>query len=358
MLLNTNLRLLDGKLGELQATPYFEKDLQGFVDQLREVAQVTLDRLVDQEPEVADTLARSIWKATQFLSGSNTNLIPYEVVHCLKVALRDWTDGGYLITTDITADRNFYFHGVPDHFWTWAKTYADVEFKHKLVQIQMPELYRHRPLFNLVLYHELGHFIDTTRNISKLALLYLESDGHVLPSLSSCPSNWSDIEFEAAKVFHAREYFADVFAACYLGDSIREFLGQFVPNDPTEVTHPATYDRLQVISALLNSQDNNLIKMINLALSGLGLPELALRYTAPDLESTFGNVRPYDVRNVEELHGMFEAGWHFLGEASLQKSPPWNAVRIGEVERIINDLMEKSIRNFMIQERWQRAATD
>ena len=119
MLLNTNLRLLDGKLGELQATPYFEKDLQGFVDQLREVAQVTLDRLVDQEPEVADTLARSIWKATQFLSGSNTNLIPYEVVHCLKVALRDWTDGGYLITTDITADRNFYFHGVPDHFWTW-----------------------------------------------------------------------------------------------------------------------------------------------------------------------------------------------------------------------------------------------
>lgn len=355
LLLETNLRLIDEKLGELQATPYFHRDLEPFVDQLRDLTQITLSRLITDQPEAADFIARNTWKATQFIAGSNTNLIPYEVVHCLRQALDEWTDSRYLITTDITADRNFYFHGVPEQFWQMAKTYADIEFDNKLVQIQLPELYRHRPLFNLVLYHELGHFIESTRQLSKLALLYLESDGHKLPSLSSKPSGWSDVEFDIAEELHTREYFADAFATCYLGTSMRDFLLEFAPDEPIQVGHPRTYDREQVMTALLEDQPNNLIEMFDLALAQYQLPKLGPRYDVPNIAHAFDALRPHTIGSTPQLHGMFEAGWNYLKRANERNSAPWNEIPAGEVERIVNDLTEKSIRNFMLKERWDRA---
>lgn len=356
MLLETNLRLLDERLAALQATPFFRNNLQKYVDDLRNVTQRTLSDLQNISSDVAESIARRVWKATQFLSGSNVNLIPYEVVYCLELALRDWTNSQFLITTAITQDRNFYFVGLADDFYQIAENFTGVRFEHRIVQIQLPELYRQRPLYNLVLYHELGHFIDTLYNVSGFAQINMEVDGHSLPDLSSRPPKWSDRDFEDAQEKHTKEYFADLFAACYLGSAMRDFLGEFAPDAPMQISHPATYNRRQIIDALLAQQENAVIEMFNLALKGLGLERLEPHYSAPKLRSCFDMVRPYSIRNVRELHGMFESGWSYLVDATERRRKPWSNLDPSEVERTVNDLTEKSIRNFMITERWQRAA--
>ncbi len=59
--------------------------------------------------------------------------------------------------------------------------------------------------------------------------------------------------------------------------------------------------------------------------------------------------------NDEELHGLLDSGWNYLCKAYEQKNDPWSAVSKQEIMRIINDLIEKSIRNRMIKLKWSDA---
>lgn len=361
LLLETNLRLIDGKLGELEHVPFFHQNLRSFVNELRQVTQTTLDDLLHREPDVAEKIAQSAWTATQYLSGSNTNLIPYEVVHCLGLAMKEWTKPGddFLITTSITQDRNFYFQSIPREFWSLSEEFAQTKFTHKLVQIELPELYRQRPLFILPLYHELGHFIDWLYSIAENILLFYEFDNHSLPDLSSAPPGWSDREFDAAQKSHAKEYFADLFAACYLGDSIHDYLEEFVPNAAFNETHPATYNRLQNIRSLLDGNTNvQLLETCGHVLKARNLPKLGLRYRHIDLSKSFAQMRPHNVSSDAELHGLIESGWQFVKNLPDNPELPWHNVPSHDAERIVNDLTEKSIRNHMLKTRWQDAAID
>jgi hypothetical protein len=92
-------------------------------------------------------------------------------------------------------------------------------------------------------------------------------------------------------------------------------------------------------------------------LDALGLAKLEKHYVPPDIGSFFDNIRPYKLKSVQEVHGIFESAYHFLDGAERRDRAPWDSIDDERIERIVNDLVEKSIRNWMIEARWESGST-
>jgi hypothetical protein len=296
-----------------------------------------------------------IWTATKFLAGSTSKRIPYEIAYCLKTALASWTHKKALITTALTQDKDysFYFQGIPPEFYTLAGAYAGVTFESELVQIALPQIYQHRPLLNVALYHELGHFLDIHHGIVNHSLLLMPSDKLPLPGINF--SNFTSAQRDTIAIYHRREYFADIFAANYIGKAIREFLREFAGNNPTSITHPATKDRLEQIDSFLSGTNTEIINLFQESLTRLGLNKLKIAFSVPNVSTAFDNVRPYTIRSEAELHGIYEAGINYLRQVLANPSSPWLEAGENSSERIVNNLVEKSIRNWMIIDRWRNS---
>jgi hypothetical protein len=151
---------------------------------------------------------------------------------------------------------------------------------------------------------------------------------------------------------HRMEYFADLFAASYTGQAYKTFLLDFAKDNLICSTHPATTDRLALIDCFITNQNHPLIGLFQESLSCWKLPKLAIAFSVPDIAEAFDNFRPYPIKNTAELHGLFEAAADYLNRTLSGSQNPWPETQEAEAERIVNDLVEKSIRNFMITERW------
>lgn len=290
---------------------------------------------------VAGLIAYQVSSAAQFLSGSTSKRIPYEVVHCLRLALADWTTDKVTITTALSPDleSGFYFLGVPIQFYVLAEGYLGVKFDSELVQISLPQIYRHRPLYNIPLYHELGHFIDLRSNVSGLTLITIPATGPL----------------EVARS-HRHEHFADLFCACYMGKVATSFLVDFAGMQGASDTHPATADRVRVVDDFIDGKPNSTVTMFQNALQQLGLPALSQRFGKPPVAAFFDNVCPCKLGDSADVHGLLSGGYTYLTQAISSKPAQWSALPDDRLESVVNDLTEKSIRNFMIRSRWDTAA--
>jgi hypothetical protein len=326
--------MLKAQLDALSQTPYFSEALNEYLEGLIGLSDSVLTTCGQTPDQVTRAMSRMLWMATKYLYGSTSNQIPYEAVYGLGRALRDWIAAPCEITTALIYEPNYYFQAVS--LSDLAKQYWGVEFKTTLVHIALPSLYRHRPLYHVALYHELGHFIDNQLKISEYTLL----TNPVPPAALSSELN------------HRMEFFADLLAASYTGKAIRIFLEQFAPGAPVSATHPSMKDRLDTIDAFLAGEPAPALDIFQSALSGRGLPMLSKRYIAPDVKSCFWNIRPYRLETDEEVHGILESGWSFLNEPDLQNAMPWSGFDTFDAETIVNDLIEKSVRNRMIVARW------
>ncbi len=333
------------QLGDLARTPYFRSTLNLHLQQLREVVNRLLNKYHEIPPEVARSISIEVWSASKFLAGSVSKEIPYEVAFSLEQALQDWLpnpEQPYAVTTALLDEQQYYFRGIYDQFYDMVSAFLDVTFEVKLIQIALPRLYRHRPLYGVALYHELGHFIDTYFKVTEFSLLIAPP---ALPQIN--PTQAYEVERSWRK-----EYFADLFAAGYTGSAIGVFLGHIAPNAPPSLSHPATNDRLNNIAAFLAGNKTQIIGLFDNALQLLGLPTLTIRYSKPDIRPFLNNIRPYPIANEPELHGLIEAGWEYLSAAHKDGDSPWTELGEEKTDRIINDVIEKSIRNWMIKTRW------
>ena len=147
--------------------------------------------------------------------------------------------------------------------------------------------------------------------------------------------------------YHRREYFADIFATSYSGAAYRNFLAEFAGNNSASLTNPATVDRLALIDSFLSEKQNDIINLFQSSLIALGLNELEIAFTIPNITEAFSNTRPYSIQNEKQLHGIFEASTKYLNQLSLNGDEEIDA------ERVINNLVEKSIRNSMIVDHWR-----
>lgn len=340
------------RLNEISETPYFHSSLSDFTKQLAEVARKLLDQYPPAiPPEAVDVFIASIASATNFLIGSTSKKIPYEIAHCLRLASAGWTTKTPLITTALSPDlyRGFYFLGVDQNFYTYAESFLEVKFTNELVQISLPEIYRRRPLYCTPLYHELGHFIDSHRGITDLSMMFADVNWP-LPSFNL--SAFKDLDKKFIQQRHRMEYFADLFSASYTGRSGREFLAAFAGNQPASTTHPATEDRLKVVDEFLAGKSNPILDLFQHTLATMQLNPLQIRYSSPVLEPEFDNVRPYSLSVEQEVHGIFDSGWMYLCESWEKPRGCWSTLDKSRREQAVNDLIEKSIRNHMITSKW------
>lgn len=337
----TNLFLLRDELVSLERTPFFSKPLESY---LRELILV-VDRVITEFPnfpaQIADDIARKIWTATRYLKGGTSKAVPFETVYALELALHDWTSHPCAITTALADELDYHFLGI-DPTTPIRAFYPGVSFGTELIQIALPRLYRHRPLYNVALYHELGHYVDTHFKISNLSLLL---DPSALSGLAS--------DQRQVLLRHRMEHFADLFAVSYTGAAFTKFLNALAKNHPVSLTHPATVDRLAIMQDLMDGRSNPVIDAIQMALSKLGCHRLDIRYKTPDIINAFNNIRTYTIQDDGELHGILGAAWTFLESIERRDRNPWAGIPDQDAGQIINDLVEKSIRNYMTVLKWK-----
>ena len=268
----------------------------------------------------------------------------------LRLAISGWTKTETAITTAISQDLygGFYFRGVDQQFKTLAEAYLGIVIATELIQISLPQVYRHRPLYNLPLYHELGHFLDVHHSITPYTFMLSDATS-LLPSL---PAGLPKDTLHNIHINHRMEYFADLFGASFTGLAYGDFLQAFAGANSISLTHPATSDRLTVIDDFLNGKSNPIVELFCTALSNLKLPELKAQFSAPDLNESFDNVRPYLIQSDAEAHGILDSGWHYLQTAWTSPTGLWAEMDEAKIEQTVNDLIEKSTRNRMIVTKW------
>jgi hypothetical protein len=327
---------------------------------------VATDQLLANFSSVPDPVSRQIaariWVAAKFLAGSVSREIPYEIVYGLKLALDDWklaSPRKLAITTALLDDRTFYFQRIDVDAYKVIDAYLKVKFDEDLIQIALPRLYRHTPLKAVPLYHELGHFIDVHNQITEYSLLRFPPDKHpaIPPKLAPevmalPPAVRSNIHKS-----HRQEMFADLFAASYAGDAYGAALSDIGHGHKGSATHPATAERLALIASFLSGITSPVIDMINTGLRERGMPELKTRFSEPDVRATFGNIRPHEIASEREVHGILAAAHKFVEGLASSPPEPWRGLSVDETGRIVNDLVERSIRNRMFGEAWKSGIT-
>jgi hypothetical protein len=363
-LLSSNLQLLDSKLQDLFDTTYFDQRVRRYIGSLRQIIRKLTDPGINLDDTIREFIGSQVWSATEFIAGCAPRLQPYEMVYGLHCAIREWfaaqKHGGVrdpLIATSLLQEPNFYFKSVNPTFEKFLQAYLREGIEFEIVQIALPDIYRRKPLYSVALYHELGHFLDTRFSIS-------ENVDVITPALTlpgmSAPTSSMTYQETITRLYHLREYFADAFAACYCGSAIKRFLEGFAPNSGPSPTHPATYNRIQVIQAVLTDTPHSLLNLnaFNLALSARAQPQLRKRFSRPPVDSCFDAMRPVPMTSDAEVHGILDAAWAYLDKASERTAEPWLHLSDLEIERTINDLVEKSIRNRMILEQWTDATVE
>ncbi|WP_416355820.1 hypothetical protein ACLNGM_17030 [Aureimonas phyllosphaerae] len=342
-----DLLLIREQLYRLTETAYFENALN---DHARDVIAL-IDHVaprVDGMPDlIAYELRRQIWTDHQHLNGSTSNEIPYEIVHVLTRALRSWIDDrDVLVTTALLDEPAFYFtRGLR---WPGiAKLLPEFEQPRRpytLVQISLPRLYRTYPLRCAPLFHELAHYLDDTVNVS---------DEFILQARFTDVGPGRDLQRR-----YMREHFADLFSACYLGETIVHDIMRLNNVNGATRTHPDPSYRIEVVQAFLAGRTHRVVDQFNAILQERGLPSLHTRFALPDVAAAFDDIRPCSIASDQELYGIFPAAQAYLAEILEDRRPSWSDWSRQSANRTINDLVEKSIRNMDLKEKWRNAAME
>jgi len=143
------------------------------------------------------------------------------------------------------------------------------------------------------------------------------------------------------------EFFADLFAAQYVGSLIVKYLNYIAPSDKDSYTHPSTKSRIEVVTDWLDGNKNNKVKEIETAISKTVNNHLKNRFREINSNS-FEKFIPHKVLNVLELHGIYSYGWKLW----VERKKIFKGYEDDKVFTILNNLIEKSLSNYMVQEIW------
>jgi hypothetical protein len=324
--------------------------------------------------EVRKGFVDFIFNSIEYLDGSLFTTIPFELTYCLEQALEDWIPGGtgsYIITTALRPELFcFSLNSEADQFGQIKAIYG-IDFEYDLIQISLSKYLAHDYLYNIVLYHELGHFIDRKHKISEC--LYLElmqglTSGFNSEQLACYPLYFPDF-FDASgsvkpdilnqpgmqgKVYyHFMEYFADVYAAQYVGTCSHEILRYLTYPSTTKssASHPSPENRIMAVDDFLVSTPNYLIDRIAHFAKQRSGQDLRIRFSKID-QTDFFRLIPPIVSTEAELHGVFNGAWEVY-KGNHDTFNTTNSLVDGfsmhEVYNIINNLAEKSIGNYVVK---------
>jgi hypothetical protein len=340
-LLKLHVSQLTRTLNRSKTNKYADSRKQDYHEQLIElfgkIREVDFSKLSYPEQLDAKRILDFCFLSIEFLDNSTLVNIPYEIVYSLEKALNEWdkTDK-YIIVTSL--QNNIVSYSFNPLLALYEPTYDlifanyGIKFKHRLIQINLPKYLAFDYLANVVLFHELGHFIDRKYLISaRLALTFKST---------------------IKERRHFEEFFADIFAAMYIGSASNYYLNYIAHNAPDSDTHPATDNRIKVVNDFLGSvSTNDVLNKIIFATQAITGNKLTINTDKPS-DQDFKQFIPAILKTDNQLYSIFEVGWNlWLSEIEEYEK---NNIAQEDKYQIINNLIEKSISNYMISEKWNK----
>lgn len=319
----------------------FFRDLRNVFDKIESQDYKSFD--IAEQREHRD-MFDYLFNALEFLDTSTLNVIPFELVSCLEKALNDWVNSTDLIIMTSLSNRkaDIWFQSWDKEFIKQIKNLIKgkygLEIKHRLIRVSLPQSLSRDYLSAMVLYHELGHFVDAELNVTKK--IYINKYGAFI------------IDHKDKLIFynHMKEYFADLFAAQYVNNSSALYLSHLAYDAKDSNTHPATSKRNEVVNKFLKGESTDEIDLIQDALSKMGAEKLKIRHELFITEkSQMAKLLPEVFTNDRQLHGIYKLGWdvwmnsdkNFLKEFTRRQK-----------YHVVNNLIEKTISNFNTTQNW------
>jgi hypothetical protein len=380
-------RLLELHFSQLQAewsvsryNNYSDRRKQDYHNNLHKIISHLQDEdfstFTDEEITTRFYIIFFVFKSLEFLNHSTTSTIPFELVFVLEQALKDWSPSDdYLIVTSLINGMNeFSFDNSLTFF---DLVYKEIEilygvvFKQRLVQINLPDSTSRDYLANVVLYHELGHFVEKkyqiTRIIYKSLIDSLKSGLSIddkkdllkfFPYLED-PADVDQLDknYGPYNIFsmHIGEYFCDLFASQYILDCSNYYLEYITLNQSRySSTHPSTINRIIFINDYLSDKRNfvlNEYKRIVRNITSLDINFKTIEFKSENFEK----LTPVNISDSRELHYLFVYGWKvwlsdWIGINNL--SGIKFKLESSNVYQIVNNLIEKSIGNYIVSSEW------
>ena len=365
-----------------QYNHYSDKRKQSFQKCLETLFD-TLMTINFSAPEFKKDDLRFFRKVLEFFKGSlalldnNTiSSVPHEIIECLNTAAKQWMpdfdeyiivmeDGPYAIKPQVEDVRMFYVS---------LKAKLGVEFKYILLSVSMPRQLTRDYLTNVCLFHELGHFVDTKFKISEgviVDVFYLwngpqknEIEKWFMsvcpPFLNAAKQGMPPIYISSDYTkFFLMEYFADLFGAQYVDANYLHYL-EYLTNDlnADDMMHPSFNKRKAMYEDFCKKPDANcILKLLfekTLSLTGYGLTK---RYVNLDNSDMLGLI-PSVLNTPDEMLSIFKMGWDVYKSGSSEIERRNNLTGQLEPDKlydIVNNLIEKSISNYLTLRDWNKA---
>ncbi len=346
----------------------YHNNLSLLFDKLKETDFVLLDDAAQNEiKNIIDFFILNL----EFLDNSTfNNAVPFEIIECLKVSLNEWVDNfaQYIIVTSY-GQYSFNPFLVSTTAYSIIESRFGITFNKKLIQINLPKHLSRDYLTNTVLYHELGHFVDVTLSISDRIAWVIWNNYHAnrfndeilayFPFMDSVRS--SDTQYQHVLSNHISEYLSDLFACQYVEKAAYHYLSYIASTSQITSTHPSTDLRIRMMDEFLGHQDrySYVVKEFCNAVKIITDRELKKRYIELS-ENDILSLIPCEISKQEELSSLFKLGWdiwlHKTNE--LAAGNAMTNLKPGRIYRIINNLIEKSISNFIVMKNWRKHVSD
>lgn len=314
------------------------------------------------------------------LSNNTSTNAPYELTETLKAVASEWMPDidKYIILTHF-GDYSFSVFPKEDIlFKTIESDYGIVDTQKRTILLSIPHRYYRDYLNNVVLFHEIGHFVDNTLSISERLLDFelLNNyqhngfNGDVTDHFRFLQTkNPADIvDFKTSKVIDGetyskmlsywKEYFADIFAASYVGNTLYRYLDYHTfpiqDCDKDQDCHPSNKLRARVTNDFLSENRNYIVDTIQNVLNAIckkTLPKFNNILNSEDLYKLL----PLELQTDRELYSLFATAWDiWYGDRSefTRQNNLIEDLNPSQLYSILNNLIEKSISNYLIQKKW------
>lgn len=343
-----NLAQLEEAFSKSKNNKYADNKKKAHFEQLSKLFQKIKDAnyssFSTDDLIVHNQIFNYLYKGLEFLDDSTLNSTPYEIVTCLSRALKEWIDDdNFIIVTSLSNKiYSFSLESIGAENSNQIKKIILDKYgqslDYRLIKINLPKLLVRDYLSCVVLYHELGHFIDAELNVSNR--IFIEKYNKLSVNTRE----------ESMFLSHTKEYFADLFAAQYVSNSSNIFLNHIAFNQPDSLTHPATQKRIQIVENFLNSVADTQIKVIQETLKKVGVKQFGFRFKQIDLKDNgLINLVPQQIKSDSELHAIFKLGWDIWLQSDTNYFRDFSR---RQRYYIVNNLIEKSISNYNVLETW------
>lgn len=276
--------------------------------------------LPDQVCNVHHSILKIYQQIATVLDPNNKYILSKEMRYVLGDLLSTWIPDAskYIICA---TDGDF---AITKHYHDWnalnmiTKQLYNVEFGHQLITFYVPKHLTNDFFYAGVLYHEMGHFIDSYYNVyvdvtnELKQIMQNPSEKAIIinsyfPQLNNHNIAYDHTEFENVLTNHCKEMIADLFGAQYLEKEILSYLKYicYPSFDKSSNTHPAPNIREQIVSDFINDNNNVIIDLIKNSFNNNGL-NLAKKYTDLNIDPSADAIT---FNNNDELHSLIYSLW-------------------------------------------------